>query len=88
MERLVIRKWGNSRGLRLPKHLSDFLHVDVGDEVSVSPREVLDRRQLIVEPINSVEEFTIEELFADYHVNQKEHVTLQDLGQPQGNEEW
>ena len=34
-----IQKWGNSQGLRLPKHLLDEAGIAVGDDVEVSTHE-------------------------------------------------
>jgi antitoxin MazE len=33
-----IHKWGNSQGLRLPKHLLEEAHLSVGDDVEVTVR--------------------------------------------------
>lgn len=34
-----VQKWGNSQGLRLPKHILEMARIDVGDEVEVVVRE-------------------------------------------------
>lgn len=40
MEVLPIKKWGNSNGLRLPKHIMDFLDVHTNDTVKLTQEEV------------------------------------------------
>jgi len=34
-----IKKWGNSQGLRLPKHVLEDTRLEVGDEVDVLSRD-------------------------------------------------
>ena len=36
---IIVKKWGNSLGIRLPKKIARLLHIDSGTEVDVSVRD-------------------------------------------------
>ena len=36
---IIVKKWGNSLGIRLPKKIARLLHIDSGTEVDVSIRD-------------------------------------------------
>ena len=36
---IIVKKWGNSLGIRLPKKIAKLLHIDSGTEVDVSVRD-------------------------------------------------
>ena len=60
--RLVVNRWGNSAGIRLPKQVLQKLKIDINDEMDYK----IEGEKIILEKVNSVPEFTIEELFRDY----------------------
>ena len=45
-----IQKWGNSQGLRLPKHVLEDTRLDVGDEVDVLSRDGI----IVIAPVRRV----------------------------------
>ena len=59
--RLVVNKWGNSAGIRLPKQVLQKLKIDINDEMDYK----IEGEKIILEKVNTVPEFTIEELFRD-----------------------
>ena len=63
MEMLPIKKWGNSNGLRLSKHIMEYLDIHTDDKVKIMQEEVNGHKRLIIEAANSENELTIEELF-------------------------
>lgn len=89
MERLTIKKWGNSNGLRLPKNIMEFLGVHADDKVLVISEEVDGKRRLIIESAlpDPEKEMTIEELFEDYN-GEKFKTEVHELGEPMGHEKW
>ncbi|OTO35904.1 PemI family protein [Enterococcus sp. 2F9_DIV0599] len=87
MEMLPIKKWGNSNGLRLPKHIMEYLGIHTDDKVKIIQEEVNGHRRLIIEAANSENELTIEELFENYTA-ERNHVEIQHLGEAVGNEKW
>jgi antitoxin MazE len=36
---IIVKKWGNSLGIRLPKKIAKLLHIDSGTEVDVSVKD-------------------------------------------------
>lgn len=89
MEILPIKKWGNSNGVRIPKHIMQFLEVETNDSIIVEMEQVYGKKRLIIESEKSKETdaLTIEELFADYDGGAFQ-TKLQDLGEARGNEKW
>ncbi len=77
---LQIGKWGNSLGIRLPKHLLDALHLGPKDRVSC----VVEDGKLILKPLPRQKKFTLEELLADV----KEADEEISWGKPEGEEVW
>ncbi|MCP9467698.1 MAG: AbrB/MazE/SpoVT family DNA-binding domain-containing protein, partial [Candidatus Granulicatella sp. P6S_S16_bin.50.1] len=57
--RLVVNKWGNSAGIRLPKQVLQKMKIDINDEMDYK----IEGEKIILEKVNTVPEFTIEELF-------------------------
>lgn len=45
-----VQRWGNSQGLRVPKTVLEEVHVDVGDEVSMSVRH----GTILIEPVRKI----------------------------------
>ena len=57
---LQIGKWGNSLGIRLPKHVSETLHLRPKDKVSCA----IENGKLILKPVRSVKKYTLKELLS------------------------
>ena len=77
-----IQKWGNSQGLRLPKHLLEEIHLATGDSVEI----IAENNQIIIKPISNVKNhFNIADLVADIPLDyQSEEI----FSFRSGNEEW
>ncbi|WP_206855801.1 PbsX family transcriptional regulator [Candidatus Enterococcus mangumiae] len=85
MEMLPIKKWGNSNGLRLPKYIMKYLEIHTEDKVKIIQEEKNGKKRLIIEATTPENEWTIEQLFANYK-EERTHVDLQNLGETVGNE--
>jgi antitoxin MazE len=76
-----IQKWGNSQGLRLPKHVLESARIRVGDDVELraDDEEILIRKK-------SKPKFDLAEMVSrmprDYKTREET------FGRPQGKEEW
>jgi antitoxin MazE len=57
---LQIGKWGNSLGIRLPKHISEALHLRPKDKVSCA----IENGKLILRPIRPAKKYKLKELLA------------------------
>jgi antitoxin MazE len=77
---LQIGKWGNSLGIRLPKHVSEALHLKPKDKVSCA----VENGKLILKPVRSVKKYALEELLAEVE-EPGEEVSW---GKPEGDETW
>ena len=56
-----IQKWGNSQGLRFPKHVLEEAQIDIGDVLNVFVRD----GKIIIEPLNHIKnKYNIKELIA------------------------
>ncbi|MCF7801236.1 MAG: AbrB/MazE/SpoVT family DNA-binding domain-containing protein [Candidatus Marinimicrobia bacterium] len=78
-----IQKWGNSQGLRIPKHLLAEARIEMGDDVEVTVQE----GTLVISPLKNVRKRykladLIKEIPADY---EPEEI---DWGKPVGKEVW
>ena len=80
--RLVVNKWGNSAGIRLPKQVLQKLKIDINDEMDYK----IEGEKIILEKVNSVPEFTIEELFRDYEGEPTKEKPI--IFRAEGNEKW
>jgi antitoxin MazE len=79
----TIIKWGNSQGIRLPKHILDSVNLSDGDAVEV----YVDGDNIVIKKYCKVEEHkTIQELFAGYDNNYEP--TEIKWGSPKGREIW
>ena len=58
-----IKRWGNSQGIRLPKHLLDAVKMTTGDEVVIRTEH---SRLIIEKAAQTVAHKTIRELFAGF----------------------
>jgi len=77
---LQIGKWGNSIGIRLPKHISEALHLRPKDKVSCE----IENGKLILEPVRLVRKYALEELLAAV----EEPIEEISWGKPEGEEVW
>jgi antitoxin MazE len=76
---LQVGKWGNSLGIRLPRHIADLLNLSLKDRMSCSVED----GKLVLERIRQPK-YTLEELLADVE-ELGEEVSW---GKPQGKEAW
>jgi antitoxin MazE len=76
-----VQKWGNSQGLRLPKHVLETADISLGDDVEVIPQQ----GQIIIKKV-SKPKFDLAEMVSrmprDYEVREES------FGKPMGREEW
>ncbi len=79
----LIRKWGNSQGVRIPKHLLDAVKLTANDEVVIRA----ENDTLIIEKAAPTQpRKTIKELFADYNGEYTPEEI--DWGEKAGKEAW
>ena len=76
-----VQRWGNSQGLRLPKHILESADISVGDNVEVIPQE----GQIIIKKV-SKRKFNLAEMVSRMPRNYK--VQEETFGKPVGKEEW
>lgn len=76
-----IQKWGNSQGLRLPKHILEDADISVGDDVEVIPQD----GQIVIKKV-SRPKFDLAEMVSRMPRNYK--VREESFGKPVGKEEW
>ncbi|NHC36332.1 AbrB/MazE/SpoVT family DNA-binding domain-containing protein [Scytonema millei] len=77
--RSAIGKWGNSLGLRIPKHIVEELSLQLNDEVECH----VEKGRLIVEVVQK-RKYTLEELLSQEMELEPEI----DWGKPMGEEAW
>lgn len=78
----AIQKWGNSHGIRIPKHIIDNLALSENEKVDIG---ILDDK-IVISKIAKPSRKNISELFADYH---EEYTAKEcDWGSPAGEEIW
>ncbi len=79
---LVINRWGNSQGIRLPKLFMELLNMKIGSELKAEIRD----GKIILAPVMGPEKLSIHDLVqempADYEPSESES------GEPQGKEIW
>jgi antitoxin MazE len=76
-----IGQWGNSLAVRIPKYMVEALDLKPNDAVEFS----VENGKLVLEPIHSLPELSLEELLADITEPPEPEV---DWGKPMGNEVW
>ncbi|HEX5735882.1 MAG TPA: AbrB/MazE/SpoVT family DNA-binding domain-containing protein [Blastocatellia bacterium] len=76
-----VQRWGNSQGLRLPKHVLESADIAVGDDVEVIPQE----GQIIIKKVPK-RKFDLMEMVSRMPRNYK--AREQSFGKPVGKEEW
>ena len=79
--RAVVKKWGNSASVRIPKNILKSLRIDVDDPVEL--REESGR--IIIEPV-AHKEFQLATLLKGITPKNVHRET--DVGRPAGNEVW
>ena len=77
---LQIGKWGNSLGIRLPKYISEVLHLRPKDKISCA----IENGKLILKPVRSIKRYTLKELL-DKVEEPSEEISW---GKPEGKETW
>ena len=77
---LQIGKWGNSLGIRLPKHISEALHLRLKDKLSCA----IENGKLVLKPVRPVKKYTLKELLAKVEEPGEEI----SWGKPEGEEVW
>ena len=80
MVKITIQKWGNSKGIRIPKNILDSLNLSEGDECTM---EVIEH-QIVIKKIEKKKKIT--ELFENYEGDYEAKEF--DWGDPKGNEIW
>ncbi len=76
-----VQRWGNSQGLRLPKHVLESAEISVGDDVEVISQE----RQILIKKV-SKRKFDLAEMVSRMPRNYK--AREESFGKPAGKEEW
>ena len=56
--KLQIGKWGNSLGIRLPKHILAFFHLSEKDNVQCS----IEDGKIVLEPVASSKKYALKDL--------------------------
>jgi antitoxin MazE len=76
-----IQGWGNSQGLRLPKHILQDADLSVGDNVEVIPQE----GQILIKEV-AKRRFDLAEMVS--RMPRAYRVRGESFGKPVGKEEW
>jgi len=79
--RAVVKKWGNSASVRIPKHILKSARLNVDDAVEL--REESGR--IVIEPLQR-KEYSLAELLAG--ITRKNLHSETDTGEPVGKEVW
>lgn len=61
MKGIIVSKWGNGQGIRIPQAVLNLLSIGIGDQLSLSVKG----DELILKPVKKKPK-TLDELFADY----------------------
>ncbi len=78
-----VQKWGNSQGIRIPKHLLEHSRIKIGEDVDITVQE----GKIVIEPTHVTRgKYDINELAG--RMPQKVGLTEEDWGIPVGSEEW
>ena len=76
-----VQKWGNSQGIRLPKHILEDAHIAPGDAVEIAAQNGQIVVKAAVRGKYSLKEL-VAEMPKDYHPREES------WGKPIGKEEW
>lgn len=78
-----VQKWGNSQGIRIPKHLLEHSRIKIGEDVNIAVQE----GKIVIEPTHVTRgKYDINELAG--RMPQQGGLTEEDWGIPVGSEEW
>jgi antitoxin MazE len=78
-----VQKWGNSQGLRLPRHVLEDAHINIGDDVEITTRDGV----IIISPIKRIRgKYDIKELLSNIPEDYMPEEV--DWGKPVGKEVW
>ncbi len=77
---LQLGKWGNSLGVRIPKHISDILQLKPKDKLSCT----IEDDRLILKPIRLVQKYSLKSLLTRVEEPDEEI----SWGKPEGEEIW
>lgn len=80
MTTATIQKWGNSQGIRIPKHILDAVALKADEQVSIDVSDGM----IIIKKVTHKK--TISELFAGFDGEYCEEEI--DFGEPRGEEAW
>ncbi|TYU99878.1 AbrB/MazE/SpoVT family DNA-binding domain-containing protein [Listeria monocytogenes] len=80
MATVSIKKWGNSKAIRLPNNILNALNIHENDDLQI---EVIDNKTILTK---AVADFTIEDLFANYQ-GEAFQTELYEF-EPLGDEKW
>ncbi len=78
----TIKKWGNSQGVRIPKHILDQLEWKNNEKITIKTED----KKIIIEKTNKKKRKNIKELFADF--DGEYNYTEFDWGKTVGKEIW
>ena len=78
-----IQKWGNSQGVRLPKHLLAVASIREGEEVEITAEY---DRIILKRTVKKESQYELRELFAGY--DGRRVPAAEDWGEPTGREVW
>ena len=77
-----LQKWGNSQGVRIPKHLLSLASLKEGDEIEI----IAECDKIVIRRPQIQKKYTLQELFAEYQADDRSSEV--DWGKPVGKEEW
>lgn len=85
----VVRKWGNSQGIRLSKEILSQMDLKEDDTVGIS---IYDGK-MTIEKINKPEYLNLQERLETFYKKPLEEIFIEntqevDVGDPRGNELW
>jgi antitoxin MazE len=81
---VVVTKWGNSKGIRVPNEMLEKANIKLNDKLFF---EVEKDGCIVLSKIPTPQKGTLEYLFKDYQ-KPPFQTELVDLGEPVGNEKW
>lgn len=78
-----VQKWGNSQGLRLPRHVLEDARISIGDDVNVTARD----GDIIISPLKRIRgKVSLEELVS--RISKSYKTGEVNWGRPAGKEAW
>ena len=89
MTRTIIRKWGNSQGIRLPKEIMSEMNLKQDDAIGIN---ICDGK-MIIEKINKPKFANLQERLEAFYERPIDEIFVEntddiDVGGPVGNEIW